>query len=139
MIDYANISTRVKAAVLDGIVLMVIIYSFSFALEQFGSVPNYVRIIAFIFTFFLYEHLLVSITGATVGHFFNDIVVTQENQLRKKLVFHKALLRFILKFSLGWISLLTIHSNSKKQAIHDAAAGSVVIPYKVFKNATPKI
>jgi uncharacterized RDD family membrane protein YckC len=39
----------------------------------------------------------------------------------------QAFFRYVLKISLGWISFLTMHSNSQRRAIHDFAAGSVMI------------
>ena len=138
MIDYANISTRVKAAFIDVIVLIVMIYSISFIIEQFEPIPNYIRTIAFIFVFVLYEPLLVSISGATIGHFFNDIVVMQDKQMSKKLPFYKAFIRFIIKYLLGWVSLFTIHSEEQKKALHDLAVGSVVIPFKTYKKLSTK-
>jgi hypothetical protein len=36
-------------------------------------------------------------------------------------------IRYILKTLLGWISFLTISSNSEKRAIHDIASGSVMV------------
>jgi hypothetical protein len=33
----------------------------------------------------------------------------------------------MLRYTLGWISLLTISGNSEKRAIHDMAGGSIVL------------
>lgn len=126
---YARLSTRVKAAVLDGIVLMILIYSATEILNLFDTVSNYVRISIFIFIFLLYEPLLVSIFGATVGHFFSDIVVKKAKDEKKNISFPVAVIRFILKATLGWLSLLTINGSEKAQAIHDSVVNSVVKPY----------
>lgn len=42
-------------------------------------------------------------------------------------LYFQAIIRYIIKISLGWISFLTINSNYEKRAIHDFVAGSVVI------------
>ena len=132
--EYAPIFTRVKAMVIDSIAIIVLMYSASEIFNLFNNIPNYLRISVFVFIFFLYEPLLVSIYGATIGHFFNDILVKQENNQTKNISFLFALARFITKLLLGWISLLTINNSSKNKAIHDYVAQSVVLPYKSEKS-----
>ena len=51
----------------------------------------------------------------------------QHGSYTKKINILQALIRYILKVGLGWISFLTIHSNKERRAIHDFAAGSVMI------------
>lgn len=130
---YALLSTRIKAAVIDGIVLILLIYLATELLSLFESVPSYIRISIFIFIFILYEPLLISVFGATVGHFFNDIVVKNANNEKRNISFPLAVVRFLLKITLGWLSLITISGSKKGQAIHDSAAYSVVLPYKQVK------
>ena len=50
--------------------------------------------------------------------------------MTKNISFPFALVRYLLKMFLGWISLLTITANDKKKAIHDFVAKSVVIETK---------
>lgn len=128
--NYARISTRVKAAILDGIILIVLMYSTTEIFNLFDSIPNSARIIAFVSIFLLYEPILLSIFGATIGHFFNDIVVKQISNENKNITLPIAIIRFLLKTTLGWLSLLTISTSKKGQAIHDYVSKSVVIPYK---------
>ena len=125
--NYASLLPRIKAVVVDGIVAIIYMYAITYLFEQFESVSNSFRVAAFLTIFVLYEPVLVSVFGATVGHFFNDISVKRINNQEKNLMFHIALLRYLIKFFLGWVSLLTIHSNDYNQAIHDMVAGSVVI------------
>ncbi|BAO75546.1 hypothetical protein [Winogradskyella sp. PG-2] len=70
---------------------------------------------------------MFSIFGYTLGHYYSDIKVRQANKPEKKVSFPIALIRFALKASLGWLSLLTTTGSEKKQAIHDAATKSVVL------------
>lgn len=127
--NYARLSTRVKAAVIDSIVLITLMYSATEIFNVFEFVSNSVRISVFIFIFLLYEPILVTLFGATVGHFFNDIVVKKEKNETQNINFPTAVIRFILKATLGWISLLTIHGDKKGQAIHDSFAKSIVKPF----------
>ncbi|OUS00996.1 RDD family protein [Flavobacteriales bacterium 33_180_T64] len=131
---YAPLSIRMKAVFVDAIVLIILMYLASMVLNLFDSVAINARIVIFIFLFFLYEPLLISVFGATVGHFFNDIVVKSEKDETKNIIFPLAFIRCVLKLILGWISLLTISGTEKRQAIHDIAASSIVKPYeKVIK------
>lgn len=127
---YTKLFTRVKAAIIDSIVLIVLMYLASWVFNAIGTVPNYARITVFIFIFLMYEPILISMFGATVGHFFNDIEVKRENNESKNVNFLRAILRFIFKFFLGWVSLLTIRNSEKGKAIHDFIGGSVVLNYK---------
>ena len=126
-ITYARLSNRVKAAFVDGVTLIVLMYSITEILSMFDSVPNYVRGGLFFLIFVLYEPIVVSTFGRTLGHLFCDVVVKSEHDEKKNIPFHLAFIRFILKALLGWISLLTVTGNDKKQAIHDKVAKSVVL------------
>ncbi|MUU79096.1 RDD family protein [Winogradskyella endarachnes] len=124
---YAGLQDRIKAAVADGILLIVIMYSITEILKFFNDVPSLLRMSLFILFFFLYEPLMVSIFGFTAGHYYFDIKVKRENNHDKNISFPLAVLRFILKFFLGWVSLLSVTGTDKKQAIHDKIASSVVL------------
>jgi uncharacterized RDD family membrane protein YckC len=75
----------------------------------------------------LYDPICNSTLGYTFGAFIFKFRVRNEADTTRKLSFPKALLRFITKSLLGWMSFLTIHSDSMRRAIHDRVAGSVVI------------
>lgn len=124
---YASLNNRIKAAVIDGVLLMVMMYSTAEILKYFDNVPPSLRVFLFILFFFLYEPLMVSILGFTAGHYYFDIKVKRGNNHNKNVIFPLAFLRFILKFFLGWVSLLTVTGTEKKQAIHDKMVNSVVV------------
>ncbi len=125
--SYANIPQRVKAAFIDSIVLLGMIYGVSELFALFETVPTAARVIAFICVFVLYDPVLTSIYGGTMGHSFSGIQVKRDGDRLSNISFPIAVLRFLLKATLGWVSLLTVSGNTKKQALHDLAAGSVVI------------
>jgi uncharacterized RDD family membrane protein YckC len=131
---YPGLLLRIKAAVTDYVILLLLIFSISFIFNEFENVPNYLRIAAFVFIFLLYDPLFTSLFGGTIGHRFNGIRVKKEGNKEKNIFFHFALIRYLLKVFLGWISLLTINENPKGKAIHDVAVGSIVI----FKNDKKK-
>jgi len=124
---YAILPYRIKAAFIDGIVLVAFMYGISELFALFEQVPNGVRAIAAIFIFLLYDPLFTSIYGGTIGHSFSGIEVKRQENLSKNISFLAAIARFLCKFFLGWISLLTVSGNEKKQALHDLLVKSVVI------------
>ncbi len=125
--NYPPIFLRVKAAIIDGILIMMLMYSATVIFTMFDSVNDIVKMVVFIFIFVLYEPLLVSFLGASLGHLFCDLKVERDNGSNKNLTFPVAILRFFTKSLLGWISLFSVSSDSKKRAIHDMMAKSVVI------------
>lgn len=125
--DYPNVADRVKAIFTDMVFLIVLMFVFSNLFEQFEKVPDYFRGIAFVFVFLLYDPLLTSLTGGTLGHKMNGLQVKRENDETRNISIVKAFIRFLLKSSLGWLSFLTMSVNSKRKAFHDMMVGSVVI------------
>ena len=124
---YASLQSRIKAGVIDSIILIVLMYSTTEILGYFDNVPVSLRMYLFILFFILYEPILVSLFGTTAGHYYSDIKVKRANNLNKNLFFPLELVRFIIKLLLGWVSLLTVTGTEKRQAIHDSIVNSVVV------------
>ena len=125
--NYPGISDRVKAIFADGIAIIAFLFTGSYIFSLFESVPDNVRMVSFIFIFFLYDPLFTSLFGGTIGHMINGIRVKRESDEMKNILFPLAVFRFIVKAALGWLSFLTMNGNKKRQAIHDLAVGSVVV------------
>lgn len=125
--DYPNIVDRVKAIFVDSIMMIVFMVLATYIFSMFDNVSDNVRMAAFIFIFFLYDPLFTSVFGGTLGHMAIGIRVKKEYDQTKNIIFPLAIIRFIFKASLGWISLLTVSSSKKKNAIHDLIVGSIVI------------
>ncbi len=125
--NYATLQLRIKAAVIDGVILIALMYCTSELLNSIDNVAPSIRMFLFILYFVLYEPLSVFIFGNTLGHYYSDIKVKQEKNLNKNISFPLAFIRFIVKFLLGWVSLLTITGSKKHQAIHDTILKSVVL------------
>ena len=126
-IEYANLLDRVKAAVVDSIIIIAMMFAASEILALFDTVPNFVRILLFLFIFVLYEPLFISIYGATIGHSKIGVSVRKDSDITKKVSFPVAVIRFLAKAFLGTFSLFTVTGNDKRKAIHDFVANSVVI------------
>jgi len=125
--NYAGVADRVKAAVTDGIVIFAFMLSITYAFAQFKHVHDNAKIIAFAFIFLLYDPIFTSVFGGTIGHMVLGIRIKREKNKMKNILFPLAIVRYILKALLGWISLLTVMGSEKRQAIHDAVVGSVAI------------
>ena len=124
---YAALQDRIKAVVIDAIVVIAAMYGASEIFNLFDAVPDYARIIAAVVILILYDPFFTSQFGGTIGHSYSKIEVKREKDLSKNIPFPSAILRFLIKSTLGWLSLLTTTSNPQKKAIHDFAVSSVVI------------
>ena len=124
---YANVFPRVKAAFIDTLVMVAFLYASSEILTLFGDVPNYVKIVIAVCIFVLYDPIFVSQFGQTIGHSRLNLTIKKESDEEQNISFVNALIRFLLKFFLGWLSLLTVSGSEKHQAIHDSVVNSVVI------------
>ena len=73
----------------------------------------------------LYEPILVSRIGGTLGHYFNNLrVVDQHNG--GNISFLKACARMVIKGLLGLYSFVILAATSRNQAVHDLLTGSTV-------------
>lgn len=131
--NFPGVSERVKAAVTDSIILVGFMMTTAYIFSTFAHVPDIVRIVAFVFIFVLYDPIFTSTFGGTIGHFIMGIRVKRVSDQEKNILFPFAIIRFIVKAFLGWISLLTVSGNEKRKAIHDSIVGSVVV-YKGINN-----
>jgi uncharacterized RDD family membrane protein YckC len=125
--NYPGVANRVKAVVSDSVVTLILVIIVTYIFSIFENVPDNARIIAFIFIFFLYDPIFTSVFGGTIGHMMFGLRVKREKDQMKNILFPLAMIRFLVKVSLGWISLLTVSGNKKRKAIHDYLVGSVVI------------
>lgn len=130
---YPGMIDRMKAVMLDTFLLIVFMFAFSALFESIGHVPDSARIGAFLFVFVLYDPIFTSAFGGTLGHMANGLRVKRESDPQKNIIFPLALLRYIAKAFLGWISLLTVSTHPKAKALHDMLVGSVVL----FKTPPP--
>ena len=125
--NYASLSDRIKAFTIDQILLIVTMFITSELLSNFENVPTSLRMILFISFFFLYEPICISFFKGTIGQQYINIKVQKDNDQGTAVNFFLVIIRTLIKYSLGWISLLTISSSAKKQAIHDSIVKSIVL------------
>lgn len=125
--NYPPIFLRVKAAVIDAVLIMMLMYTATVIFSRLEIINSIVKMVTFVFIFMLYEPLMVRFLGASLGHLFCDLKVGKDNENHTNLSLPVAIIRFLIKSTLGWLSLLSISGDSKKRAIHDILAKSVVI------------
>ncbi|HEX7905018.1 MAG TPA: RDD family protein [Chitinophagaceae bacterium] len=126
---YPDLKTRIQSTFIDGILMIVLMFAAAWVFDKVSNSENedgWVRAVVFIGIWVIYEPLLMTL-GGTLGNYMMGIRVRKENDTTKKINLLQAFLRFVVKFFLGWISFLTIHTNVERRALHDFAGGSVVI------------
>ena len=124
--QYPQLTDRIQSTFIDTILIVILIFVFANILDKFDNVPDWVRVIMFAALFIAYEPLFMTL-GCTLGNYFKGIRVRKNSDSTKRINIFQAIIRYPIKVFLGWISFLTIGSNSKRRAIHDLVSGSVMI------------
>lgn len=129
MNKYPDLITRVKAAFFDGIFLVILMFALAVTLDKVAMEDIMIRKVGFVFIFFLYDPIMTAFFGGTLGHLVNGLRVRSEFDENRNINIFMALIRYVVKVSLGFISFFYITSNEKGKAIHDLVAKSVVIEF----------
>jgi uncharacterized RDD family membrane protein YckC len=122
---YARFSRRVQGVLIDSIVFMLIlaaslIIAVSLKSDSVGRILG----ITVVVTWLLYEPLLVSMTGGTIGHYVCNLRVVDDRG--GNVGFLKAVVRVVIKSLLGWYSFIAMALTSRHQAVHDFLTRSTV-------------
>ncbi len=123
---YPQLVDRLQSTFIDLLLLVVLTFGFSFILDKTGNPPDWVKKILFFGLWVVYDPLCTSL-GYTLGNYIKGIRVRKASDTSKRINLFQALVRYVFKMMLGWLSFLTINTNPRKQAIHDFIVGSVVI------------
>ena len=128
--EYPELKTRVQSTFIDFVLMIVLMFVAAWALDKAGigdeEENGWMKAIVFVSIWGIYEPLSTTL-GATLGNYLMKIRVRKASAAGKKLNLLQAFVRFGFKFSLGWLSFLTIHFNEQRRAIHDIVAGSVML------------
>lgn len=124
--QYPTLLDRVQSSFIDGIFIIIMMFAIASALDKYEDPPAWVRIVLFFGLWAIYDPLCTSL-GFTIGNYIKGLRVRDANDTTRRINFAQAFVRYCLKMLLGWISFLTIHSNAQRRAIHDFAAGSVIV------------
>ena len=123
--QYPSILRRYLATLIDGIFIMAVFFAASYALDQQSEIADYARVAVICFMFFAYEPICTS-QFCTIGQKVAGIRIRKASK-SEKISLPAAYLRIVVKIALGFISLLAIAFTKDRRAIHDFAAGSIVI------------
>ena len=126
--QYPTLLERIQSAFIDTIFIIIVIITFVNITDKY-NLPDSLKII-FICILIAYEPIAMTF-GCTLGNFIKGIRVRNDSNPLKKINIFQAILRYFIKIILGWVSFFTIHSNPKRQAIHDLISGSVLIKKKI--------
>ena len=130
IVGYPTLVKRVQSIFVDGIFILLLMFGISALIDKTGyDAPEWLRAVLFIGIWFVYEPVAVAI-GCTLGQYLMGLRVRQAANEKKRINIVLSFVRFVLKFLLGWISFLTVHTNPQRRAIHDLAANSVMLEFK---------
>lgn len=132
-LEIADLSKRRNAVYIDYLVYAGIIFLAGTAAGQLDDSQYALRILIVICCLLIYEPLMVSLFGCTIGHRFNSLRVRKDVPEYRKLNFFEAFLRFLIKLVLGRISFSIVHNNSNRKAIHDKTMNSTVLELKTVQ------
>ena len=123
---YARFSRRLRGLFIDWILFLLLMVGALFLVTALrsDSVSRYLGFAA-IAVFLLYEPVLVSLTGGTIGHYLTNLRVV-DDRTKRNVSFAKALVRFVIKSLLGWYSLISMWMTRRHQAVHDLLTLSTV-------------
>lgn len=124
---FPTLVTRIKALVIDFIIILIIFTTTSYLIDILGDIPGYAKGFVLIFMIYLYDPILTALTGSTLGHKLMKLKVRKYKDPEKKISIPQAFLRYFIKSLFGWISFISVTSNKHKRAIHDLASGSIML------------
>ncbi len=82
---------------------------------------------ALLFSLFLVYEPFCMAFGCSAGNYLTGIRVRRYHDNSKRINIFNSYLRFFVKIMLGIISFFTVTSDHSKRAIHDKAAGSLMV------------
>jgi hypothetical protein len=123
---YARFSRRFRGVVLDWIIAMAAIFG-AVLLATTVQSDNFSRALGIlvVIALLLYEPVLVSLTGGTLGHYFTNLRVVDDRD-GGNVSFLKACARVVVNGLLGWYSFVILAATRRNQAIHDLLTRSTV-------------
>jgi uncharacterized RDD family membrane protein YckC len=123
---HATIGRRLKASVIDGVVLLALIVVIPLVAHALAGDSIAGLWLLMYAPVFVLEPLLVSFWGQTIGQYLLGVRVVRENAfLRCPLPL--SFLRFYTKAVLGLWSMIYMVFSKKHKAIHDYLAGTIVV------------
>ena len=125
-IAYPRLIKRVRAVLIDSVLLPVSVLVTLILGNALGVSHSLGKAMLILGPIFILEPALVAFTGGTVGHHLLKIRITRTDGKRNINIF-AAIVRFVVKLLLGWLSFIFVLTTAKHQAVHDLVARSLVV------------
>jgi uncharacterized RDD family membrane protein YckC len=122
---YGRFPRRIQAVVVDGAILACLLLLGPTLAGSLPAAASRTVNRAVLLCLVLYEPVMVSVWGGTVGHALLNLKVVSAST-GGRLPFHRAVVRFVTKTIFGIISFFFIALTARHQALHDMAAAAVV-------------
>lgn len=123
---YARFARRLRAMLIDWVIMIVLLFGgVGLAASLANDAISRVLGFAVVAMALLYEPVLVSWTGGTLGHRFTNLRVVDEAH-GGNVSFLKACARVIIKGVLGLYSFVVMAATRRNQAVHDLLTHSTV-------------
>ncbi len=135
---YPTVFRRYLGSLVDGMIVLSAMVGGGLLISNVGPQLTWLRGAWLGFVLFGYEPLFTSL-GATVGQRVLKYRVRRHDDRARTISFPAAVLRYVIKLFLGFISFFTMSFNSEQRAIHDMAAGSVVINWPPAVEPSPSL
>lgn len=123
---YARFRRRLRGLMIDYVLFVIALVvalqaTMAFESSELARVVGLVFVVAFI----LYEPLLVSFLGGTIGHSRANLRVV-DDRTHGNVGLMKAFARSILKIGLGWYTFVSMTASRRHKAVHDILTRSTV-------------
>ena len=125
-VAYSRLIRRVRAVLIDSVILPVTLLSILVLGDTLGVSDAYGKVMLIAIPVLILEPGLVALTGGTVGHHLLGIRVAKQDGSGNINVFAAAV-RFAVKLLLGWLSFILVLTTAKHQAVHDLVVRSIVV------------
>jgi uncharacterized RDD family membrane protein YckC len=124
--QYARFVPRFRGIVIDWGLTLLIVFGALFAAATVQS-DSFSRPLGYAVAtvVLLYEPVLVSVTGSTLGHYMANLRVVDDRH-HGNVSFLKAVARMIIKLVLGLCSFVLMTATRRNQALHDTLTRSTV-------------
>ena len=126
-VRYATFTSRFRALVIDNCCIAALLLALFFLDDAVGDVPGATRLtwLLMVAVLLLYDPVLVSRRGATIGHAATGLQVVDASTGRWP-SFARAFVRSLVKLVLGLLSFFTMELTRRHQAVHDMVTHTTV-------------
>ncbi len=124
-LEYPVIARRYLSTLIDGLLVLSAFMFAAYLIPEQNESSRMLRILLAGTMLFIYEPLLTS-RFCTAGQLLTGVRIRRAGSLERISIL-SAYIRLLIKIPLGLISFFTIPFTKGKRAIHDFAAGSIVI------------